>query len=78
MWYHLLKGSGGRKSVVQRMIWCESAIVALMDAYLQENGYVNDMNDERFHHDIYMSDTRKGAPEKWKTVIRHPIRKAVE
>ena len=28
------------------------------------------------HHEIYMSDARKVAPEKWKTVIRHPIKKA--
>ena len=27
----------------------------------------------RLHHEIYMSDARKVAPEKWKTVIRHPI-----
>lgn len=25
---------------------------------------------------IYMSDARKVAPEKWRTVIRHPIKKA--
>ena len=37
---------------------------------------VNDMNKERLHHEIYMSDARKVAPEKWKTVIRHPIKKA--
>lgn len=56
----------------------EPATVAIMDAYLGENGYVNDMNGERLHHEIYMSDARKVAPEKWKTVIRHPIRKKVE
>ena len=54
----------------------EPATVALMDAYLNENGYVNDFTDKRLHHEIYMSDARKVAPEKWKTVIRHPIRKA--
>ena len=54
----------------------EPATVALMDAYLEQNGYVNDMSEERLHHEIYMSDARKVAPEKWKTVIRHPIRKA--
>lgn len=53
----------------------EPATVALMDAYLEQNGYVNDMNNERLHHEIYLSDARKVAPEKWKTVIRHPIRK---
>ena len=54
----------------------EPATVALMDAYLEQNGYVNDMNGERLHHEIYMSDARKVAPEKLKTVIRHPIKKA--
>ena len=53
----------------------EPATVALMDAYLEQNGYVNDMNMERLHHEIYLSDARKVAPEKWKTVIRHPIKK---
>lgn len=54
----------------------EPDTVAVMDRYLAENGYVNDMNDERMHHEIYMSDTRKVVPEKWKTVIRHPIKRS--
>lgn len=54
----------------------EPKSVAVMDAYLQENGYVNDLTETRLHHEIYMSDARKVAPEKWKTVIRHPIKKA--
>ena len=53
----------------------EPTTVALMDQYLAENGYVNDINDSRMHHEIYLSDPRKSAPDKWKTVIRHPIRK---
>jgi hypothetical protein len=53
----------------------EPKTVALLDAYLQENGYVNDLSEKRLHHEIYMSDARKVAPEKWKTVIRHPIKK---
>ena len=53
----------------------EPATVALMDDYLEQNGYVNDMNKNRLHHEIYMSDARKVIPEKWKTVIRHPIKK---
>ena len=53
----------------------ESASVALMDEYLKENGYANDITATRLHHEIYMSDARKVAPEKWKTVIRHPIKK---
>lgn len=52
----------------------EPASVVLMDAYLAENEYVNDMTDKRLHHEIYMSDIRKVVPEKWKTVIRHPIK----
>lgn len=53
----------------------EPATIALMDGYLAENGYVNDFSETRLHHEIYMSDVRKVAPEKWKTVIRHPVRK---
>lgn len=53
----------------------EPKTVALMDKYIEENGYINDINDNRLHHEIYMSDARKVAPEKLKTVIRHPIKK---
>ena len=53
----------------------EPATVALMDAFLQKNGYVNDFSAGRLHHEIYLSDARKTAPEKLKTVIRHPIKK---
>lgn len=53
----------------------EPATVALMDQYLAENGYVTDITSTRLHHEIYMSDARKAAPEKWRTVIRHPIKK---
>lgn len=54
----------------------EPASVALMDDYLTKNGYVNDLTAERLHHEIYLSDPRKTAPEKRKTVLRHPIKKA--
>ena len=53
----------------------EPATVALMDEYLEQNGFVNDINDIRLHHEIYLSDPRKTVPEKWKTVIRHPVKK---
>lgn len=56
----------------------EPVTVALMDQYMQEKGYVNDFSSERLHHEIYLSDTRRVAPERRKTVIRHPIRKAGE
>ncbi|MBQ4651288.1 MAG: GyrI-like domain-containing protein [Oscillospiraceae bacterium] len=53
----------------------EPATVSLMDAWLEENGYVNDFSSERLHHEIYLSDPRKTPAEKRKTVIRHPVRK---
>ena len=53
----------------------EPATVEMMDTYLQENGYKNDLSKDRLHHEIYLSDARKVAPEKWKTVIRHPIKR---
>ncbi|MBR6211632.1 MAG: GyrI-like domain-containing protein [Bacteroidales bacterium] len=53
----------------------EPASVALMDKFLAENGYMTDLSATRLHHEIYLSDARKVAPENWKTVIRHPIKK---
>ena len=53
----------------------EPATVSMMNAYLLENGYENDFSGSRLHHEIYLSDARKVAPEKWKTVIRHPIKR---
>ncbi len=54
----------------------EVPTVALMDAFLAENGYVTDLSNERLHHEIYLSDARRVARDKLKTVIRHPVRKA--
>ena len=51
----------------------EETTIEIMNQYLQENGYRNDFNKSRLHHEIYLSDARKVAPEKWNTVIRHPI-----
>lgn len=53
----------------------EPATVDKMNQYLQENGYEDDFSVERLHHEIYLSDARRVAPEKRKTVIRHPVRK---
>ena len=53
----------------------EPATVDKMHRYIEENGYVLDITDKRLHHEIYLSDARKVAPEKLKTVIRHPIRR---
>jgi len=53
----------------------EPATVAVMDAFLEMQGYVNDFSEVRLHHEIYLSDARKTEPLKMKTVIRHPIKK---
>ena len=53
----------------------EPATTAAMDAYAVEKGYVLDFSDVRHHHEIYLGDPRRTAPEKLRTVIRHPIRK---
>lgn len=54
----------------------EPKTVAALDSFAIENGYAIDINDTRRHHEIYISDPRKTLPEKLKTVLRHPIRKA--
>lgn len=53
----------------------EPASVAKMDKYLEEHGFANDFSEGRLHHEIYLSDPRKTAREKCKTVIRHPVKK---
>ena len=52
----------------------EPETVAVMDRFLAENGFQNDFSNTRLHHEIYLSDARKVLPEKWKTVIRHPVK----
>lgn len=53
----------------------EPATVEKMHAFAAEQGFELDFSDGRRHHEIYLSDPRKTAPEKWKTVIRHPVKK---
>ena len=52
----------------------EPASIKLMDDFAAASGYETDFSESRFHHEIYLSDPRKVAPEKLKTVIRHPIK----
>lgn len=54
----------------------EPETIEKMDQYLLDHGYVEDFSEERLHHEIYLSDARRVAPERWRTVIRHPVRKA--
>ena len=51
----------------------EPATLRKMEAFLSENGYQPDFSGERLHHEIYLSDPRRTAPERLKTVIRQPI-----
>ena len=52
----------------------EPATIDAMRAFAAERGYAPDFSEARLHHEIYLSDPRKCAPEKLKTVIRHPIK----
>lgn len=45
-----------------------------MDVFAREQGYETDFTGYRRHHEIYLSDPRRTAPEKLKTVLRHPVR----
>ena len=80
--YIAVRGSGARNdegTCVQCMhigpYDKEPETVAKMHEYIISEGYELDINEMRFHHEIYIFDVRKTAPEKLKTVIRHPIRK---
>lgn len=53
----------------------EPGTIEAMHTYAAEQGYVLDLSDQRLHHEIYLSDPRKSAPDKIRTVVRHPIRK---
>lgn len=51
----------------------EPVTVQLMHEFMEQEGYALDISENRFHHEIYLSDARRVAPEKLKTVIRHPV-----
>lgn len=53
----------------------EPATVELMHDFMASQGYEPDITDKRLHHEIYLSDARRVAPERLKTVIRHPVKK---
>lgn len=52
----------------------EVKTISLMHEYMKENGYELDITNERFHHEIYLSDPRRCSVSNLKTVIRHPIK----
>ena len=51
----------------------EPETVELMHSHMEECGYRLDITDNRYHHEIYLSDPRKCTPEKLRTVVRHPV-----
>ncbi len=54
----------------------EMQSIEKMNEYIEQEGYITDIdNDNRKHHEIYLSDPRRCKIENLKTVIRHPIRK---
>ena len=52
----------------------EPETIRLMQEYVKEQGYEEDFSDIRLHHEIYLSDPRRAAPEKLRTVVRHPVK----
>lgn len=48
----------------------EGPVIARMHAFIAENGY----EPAGKHHEIYLSDLRRTAPERLKTIIRQPVR----
>jgi hypothetical protein len=53
----------------------EQKTITIMEKFMEENNLVNDINKERHHHEIYLSDFRKVEREKLKTVLRIPVKK---
>lgn len=53
----------------------EPASIDRLTEFLREQGCVPDFTDARRHHEIYLGDPRRTAPEKLKTVIRHPVKR---
>ncbi|MDE5740977.1 MAG: GyrI-like domain-containing protein [Oscillospiraceae bacterium] len=53
----------------------EPKSIELIKKFAAENGYAEDFSGVRYHHEIYLSDPRKCAPERLRTVIRHPVSK---
>ena len=56
----------------------EPRSIALLENFIEENGLLNQTGSKRKHHEIYLSDPRKTAPEKLKTVLRLPVAKIFE
>jgi hypothetical protein len=51
----------------------EPATIDRMREYMKQNGLKDNVGPDGKHHELYMSDPRRVAPEKVKTVLRHPV-----
>ena len=49
----------------------EGPTIERLHTFMKDNGYTFNGH----HHEIYLSDPRRSAPEKLKTIIRQPVRK---
>ena len=53
----------------------EPKTIKSLEEFIIKNNFINDINSERRHHEIYLSDPRKVEQNKMKTIIRLPVRK---
>jgi hypothetical protein len=51
----------------------EPKSIKMIKDFIEESGLADATGIERKHHEIYLSDPRKTAPDKLKTVLRHPV-----
>jgi hypothetical protein len=52
----------------------EPVTIDRMKGFMEENGLKDSVGPiGGKHHEIYISDPRKAAPDKMKTVLRHPV-----
>ncbi|GAB2023543.1 GyrI-like domain-containing protein [Pseudolactococcus yaeyamensis] len=52
----------------------EPDAIKCLDEFIKSSDYTVDISNIRRHHEIYLNDPRRTAPEKLKTIIRHPIK----
>jgi hypothetical protein len=53
----------------------EGSTIARLHAFIHEHGYSFDGHVDK-HHEIYLNDPRRTAPERLRTIIRQPYRAA--
>ena len=54
----------------------EPQTIARMQKFMTEKGLVDNVGPNGKHHEIYLSDPRRTAPAKLKTLLRHPVKRA--